>query len=88
MADSTPDREQVRSILSHAEQMDPPESPTRELLTALVRSNLLIAEELKGIREELGFGLGDGSNVDQIAQALRVIAEPEKYGIDPRSLGR
>lgn len=53
---------------------------------ALTRSNLAIAEGQERVAEAIGDYLGDGSNLDQIAQALRAIAEPEKYGIDPRSL--
>jgi hypothetical protein len=51
----------------------------------LVHSNLAIAEELRGIRNSIGDYLGDDSKLDQIAQALRAVAEPAKYGIDPRS---
>jgi type VI protein secretion system component VasK len=41
--------EQARETLDFAESMDTPESPTREILTALVQSQLAIAEELRGI---------------------------------------
>lgn len=53
---------------------------------ALVHSQLVIADELKGIKEAIGDYFGDGSNADQIAQALRAIAEPAKYELDPRTL--
>lgn len=57
---------------------------TQALAESKVHSNLAIAEELKGIREAIGDYLGDGSNADHIVQALRAIAEPTKYGIEPR----
>jgi hypothetical protein len=52
---------------------------------AHIYSNLAIAEELRETREAIWQTLGEGSHLDQIAQALRAIAEPEKYGIEPRS---
>jgi hypothetical protein len=90
MPNSTPDQkadhraEAERWLLPTKNPL--PGQRDREIALAQVHSNRAIAEELKGIREELGFGLGDGSNVDHIAQALRAIAEPEKYGIDPRTI--
>ncbi len=58
----------------------------RYMRKALVHSNLAIAEGQERVAEAIGDALGDGSNLDHIVQALRAIAEPVKYGIDPRSL--
>jgi hypothetical protein len=43
----------ARSTLRHAEQLDPPQSPSRELLTALVHSQLAVAEGQERIADEL-----------------------------------
>jgi len=55
---------------------------------AQAHASAAIAQELRGIREALGDYLGDDSHLDKAVQALRAIAEPDKYGIDPRTLGR
>lgn len=47
---------------------------------AQVHAALAIAEQLKRLNKTLGLGLLEDSHLDHIAQATRMIAEPEKYG--------
>lgn len=68
--------EEARELLHECEGFGPDREQlaARVSTTALVHSQLAIAEELRGIREALGDYFGDDSKVDWIARSLQEIA--------------
>lgn len=74
-------RSEARELLREAEGKAVEESLGRFIIAeAQVHASLAIAEQLKRLNKTLGLGLLEDSHLDHIAQATRMIAEPEKYG--------